>query len=139
MNRLLYFLSLFAFLTLSIWGQSVERKGSELCSEKKMNSPLQLLSDNLSSTGTHSFDMLDYNLNLDIYKCFLTPYPGSYTGTEILTLLSDSSISSIQLNAVNTSLQIDSVRLSGASFAHTNNILTIYLDRTYATGETLFV
>jgi aminopeptidase N len=139
MNRLLYFLSLFAFLTLSIWGQSVERKGSELCSEKKMNSPLQLLSDNLSSTGAHSFDILDYNLNLDIYKCFLIPYPGSYTGTEILTLLSDSSISSIQLNAVNTSLQIDSVRLSGASFAHTNNILTIYLDRTYATGETLYV
>ena len=83
--------------------------------------------------------MLDYNLNLDIYKCFLSPYPSSYTGTEILTLLADSSINSIQLNAVNTSLQIDSVRLSGAGFTHANNVLTINLDKTYAPGETLYV
>jgi aminopeptidase N len=139
MKRFVYFLSLLIFISLSLQGQSVEKKGSDLCSEKKMNSPLQLLSDNLGTTGAHSFDMLDYNLNLDIYKCFLTPYPSSYTGTEILTLLADSSINSISLNAINTSLQVDSVRLSGASFIHANNVLTITLDRTYAPGETLYV
>jgi aminopeptidase N len=104
-----------------------------------MNSHLQLLSSNLSATGAHSFDVLDYNLNLNIYKCFLTPYPSSYAGTEILTLLADSSINFIQLNAVNTSLQIDSVRLSGSGFTHANNFLTITLDRTYVQGETLYV
>jgi aminopeptidase N len=138
MKRLFYFLSLFVFISFSVNGQKVEIKGSKLCSEKKMNSPLQLL-DNLGTAGAHSFDMLDYNLSLDIYKCFLSPYPSSYTGTEILTLRADSSINSIQLNAVNTSLQIDSVRLSGAGFTHVNNVLTINLNRTYAPGETLYV
>jgi hypothetical protein len=139
MKRIFYFLSLFIFVSFSLHGQSVEKKGSDLCSQKKMNSPLQLLSDNLSSTGAHSFDVIDYNLNLDIYKCFLTPYPSSYSGTEILTLLADSALNSISLNAINTSLQIDSVRLSGASFTHANNVLTISLDRTYAQRETLYV
>jgi len=139
MKCLFYFLSLFIFISFSLHGQSFKKKGSDLCSQKKMNSPLQLLSDNLGTTGAHSFDMLDYNLNLDIYKCFLSPYQSSYTGTEIITLLADSSINSIQLNAVNTSLQIDSVRLSGAGFTHVNNILTINLDKTYAPGETLYV
>lgn len=138
MKRLFYFLSLIIVISLPLRGQSVERKGSDLCSQKKMNSPFQL-SENLGTTGVHSFDMLDYNLNLNIYNCFLSPYPSSYTGTEILTLLADSSINSINLNAVNTSLQIDSVRLSGAGFTHANNVLTINLDKTYAPGETLFV
>src|ERR1035437_3211895 len=138
MKRIVYFLSLIIVISLPLRGQSVERKGSDLCSQKKMNSPFQL-SENLGTTGVHSFDMLDYNLNLDIYNCFLTPYPSSYKGIEILTLLADSSINSINVNAVNTSLQIDSVRLSGAGFTHANNVLTINLDRTYAPGETLFV
>ena len=54
----------------------------------------------------------------------------------IVTFKVDSSLNSISLNAVNTSLVIDSVRLSGASFTHTNNILNVNLDRTYAAGET---
>jgi aminopeptidase N len=140
MKRIIYFLSLLLIIiSMPLAAQSVEKKGSELCSEKKMNSRLQLLSGNLTTTGAHSFDMLDYNLNLDIYNCFLTPYPSTFKGSEIITLLADSSINSIQLNAINTSLQIDSVRLSGAGFVHTNNILTISLDRTYAPGETLYV
>jgi aminopeptidase N len=140
MKNIVYFLTLLlVIISLPLIAQPVEKKGSDLCSEKKMNSPLQILSENPGTTGSHSFDMLDYNLNLDIYNCFLTPYPSSYKGTEILTILADSSINSIKLNAVNTSLQIDSVRLSGTGFVHTNNILTITLDRTYAPGETLFV
>jgi aminopeptidase N len=139
MNRFSFLFSLFLFISLSIQGQSIDKKGSDLCSQKKMNSPLQLLSDNLNSTGTHSFDIINYNLDLDIYKCFLTPYPSSYKGTEILTLLADSTFNSINLNAINTSLQIDSVRLSGSNFTHVNNVLTVNLDRSYSSGETLYV
>jgi aminopeptidase N len=103
-----------------------------------MNSSLVKL-DEFLSTGQHSYDMLDYNLNLNIYNCFITPYPKNFSATEILTLQADSTINSITLNAINTSLQIDSVRLSGISFSHVNNLLTITLDRSYTPGETLFV
>jgi aminopeptidase N len=118
--------------------QTLEMKGSVQCSQKKMNSSLEKL-DAFQTTGQHSYDMLDYKLNLDIYNCFISPFPKSFSGTEVLTLLADSTINSITLNAVNTSLQIDSVRISGSTFTHTNNILTINLDRTYVPGETLFV
>ncbi|MBK7380207.1 MAG: hypothetical protein IPJ03_14655 [Ignavibacteriales bacterium] len=70
-------------------------------------------------------------LNLDIYNNFLSPYPKSLKENEILTFEVDSTLNSIKLNAVNTSLQIDSVDIMGFPFTHLNNILTITLDRTY--------
>jgi len=138
MKRVFYIFVIIIFSSISLISQSREMKGSVQCSQKKMNSSLIKL-DEFLTTGQHSYDMLDYNLDLNIYNCFLTPYPKTYTATEILTLLADSAINSITLNAVNTSLQIDSVRLSGISFTHLNNILTVNLDRTYSPGETLYV
>ena len=126
----------FLFIISSLNIHAQEREGVRFSVQiKKMNSSLIKIEDFLSGP-LHSFDVLDYKLDLDIYNCFISPYPKSFKGSVIITFKVDSILNSISLNAVNTSLIIDSVRLAGVSFSHSSNILTISLDRTYVIGET---
>ncbi|MCK9219108.1 MAG: T9SS type A sorting domain-containing protein [Bacteroidales bacterium] len=105
--------------------------------------PVFALQPNLSLTDTahyymkHSYDVLHYNLDLDIYTCYSTPYPRSFSANEVITVKVDSVLNKIKLNAVNTSLEIDSVNMAASSFIHLNDTLTIQLDRTYLPGESL--
>ncbi len=87
------------------------------------------------NTPKHKFDVLDYKINVNIYNCFLTPFPRTFAGYVIVKFRVDTALSSITLNAVNTSLQINSVSMAGTSFTHSNNILTVNLDRTYNPNE----
>jgi aminopeptidase N len=132
---------LVAFTTLSTFAQFQPRvTGSENCSRKKQNmAKLPDLNDNIVSGPSHSYDILDYKLDVNIYHCFFSPYPKDFKATNIITLRVDSTLNSIKLNAINSSLLIDSVRISGVSFTHAVNILTIQLDRTYNPGEVLQV
>jgi aminopeptidase N len=131
---------LFLLLTGYFLAQSLEQKGSWICSQKKIHSPNYYLLDNDSpNSPKHKFDVLDYKMNLDIYNCFFSPYPKSYSANEIVKFRVDTALNSITLNAVNTSLTIDSVRISGVSFTHASNILTINLDRTYNPNEIVYV
>ena len=120
---------------LLIYPQNIN-KGSELCSKKKIESSF-IQTDEINANIVHSYDVLNYTLNLNIYNCFLSPYPKSFTATEIITIKVDSVLNSITLDAVNTSIGIDAVGLSGTSFTHSNNLLTINLNRVYNVGETL--
>lgn len=116
---------------------SQEMSGSEMCSIRKRSNPNPILNNGDSpNTPRHKYDVLNYRLNLDIRNCFLSPYPHNFTGSEIITFRIDTALNSITLNAVNTSLAIDSVGLSAVSFTHTNNILTLNLNRTYNPAET---
>ncbi len=110
--------------------------GSAYCFQKKSNTTGIWITDNAAADIKHSYNALNYKIDLDIYSCFLSPYPKSYKGSVILSFQADSLITSIPLNAVNTSLVIDSVRMAGVSFTHTANILNINLDRAYTPGET---
>lgn len=83
----------------------------------------------------HSYDVLNYTLDLDLYDCYTTPYPKSFTAKEVITFRADSVLNTISLNAVNTSLQVDSVSLSGTGFVHLSDTLKITLNRTYNPGE----
>jgi aminopeptidase N len=87
----------------------------------------------------HSFDVLNYEFYLDIRSCFISPYPKSFTGYVVIKFRVDTALNSINLNAVNTSLQINSVGMSGVSFTHSNNILNVVLDRTYSPNEIALV
>lgn len=120
-------------------GQEAVKKGSEYCSQKKMNNPNAMQQILSPGTPWHSFDVLNYKLNLDIYNCFLSPYPKSFIASNEITFRVDSALQSIRVNATNTSLTIDSVRLAGVSFTHSGNILTIYLDRMYNPNDTVRV
>lgn len=116
------------------------RKGAEYCSQKKMHAENVLEPDFLSpGSPRHAYDVLDYKLELDLYNCFLSPYPRSFTGIETITFRVDTALQSIRLNAVNTSLVIDSVALAGVSFTHSANILTVNLDRQYLPNEVVQV
>ncbi len=115
--------------------------GAEICSYQKSHSPNigNLLGDS-PNTPRHSYDVLKYTLNLNIYNCFKTPGSKAYSGSNIVNFRVDSTLNSIQLNAVYTSLVIDSVRLLNGTvlnFNHSNstNILTVTLDRTYNPAE----
>lgn len=110
-------------------------RGSEVCAIKKQNnaSPLPIKSPN---SPLHSYDVLNYNLDLDIFHCFATPYPKNFTGKNIITFRVDSTLSSINLDADNTSIQILSVGGNGISFTHNNDVLNIILNRVYNPGET---
>lgn len=130
-------------LTVLITGLSSAQnfqKASEWCSWKKRNNPDPLPDLTLMSPGAprHSYDVLNYKLDLDIWACFKTPYPKSFKASNLITFRVDSTLNNINLNAVNTSLVIDSVRLVGGGLlnkTHTGNILNIVLDRTYNPGE----
>jgi aminopeptidase N len=112
-------------------------EGSRWCSKRKIELRKDLDKSLLSPhSPRHSFDVINYTLNFDIFNCYTTPYPKSFTASNLITFKVDSTLSFIKLNAINSSLTIDSVRLAGISFTHSGDILTITLDRVYNPGET---
>lgn len=122
-------------LSFSITAQDYSKmKGSEICSRKKSNSSIPLLKSSPNSPK-HAFNVLDYNLDLDLFNCYTSPFPRNFNAENIITFRVDSTLSSITLHAVNTSLQINSVGGAATSFTHQNNLLTINLDQTYLPGS----
>lgn len=126
-------------LNVSFSQDTENKRGSEVCSMKKTKiTHLENFSQYSPNTPRHSYDVLNYKLNVDLYACYFSPYPKSFTASNIITFRVDSTLNNIKLNANNTSLTIDSLRLvSGTSltFTHVSNILTVNLDRTYNVGE----
>ena len=137
MKKLLIVLQLSVFLSSALFAQDYYSRGSELCSHKKMHSPglRELYNPDSPNSPVHKFDVLDYKIYVDIRSCFISPYPKSFTGNVVIKFRVDSTLSSINLNAVNSSLTVSYVSMSGISFTHSSNILTVNLDRTYSPAE----
>lgn len=83
----------------------------------------------------HSYDVLQYKLEVDLYDNFASPFPKTFDAFETITFRVDSTLNSIMLNAVNTSLEIDDVGLAAISYTHANDTLTLQLDQTYNPGD----
>ena len=133
---LLFVIAVFLYSGKLSAQQSVGSEGARYCSKRKTESVKNLTNFKMSPNAPrHSFDVLNYTLNLDIFACYTSPFPKSFTASNLITFKVDSTLSEIRLNAVNTSLIIDSVRLAGNSFTHVADILTITLGRTYNPGE----
>lgn len=115
----------------------LSEKGSWYCHQKKIHS--EFITDKSVNTPSHSFDVIKYSLNLNFFSCYSSPYPHSFTGYVIVKFKVDSALNLIRLNAINSSLTIDSVTLAGAAFTHLSNILTITLDNAYYPGDTVDV
>jgi aminopeptidase N len=116
------------------------QSGSYQCYLNKISHPnLSLMELDSPNSPKHKYDVLDYKINLDVYNCFFSPYPKSYNASVIIKFRVDTALNSIQLNAVNTSMTITAVSMSGVSFTHASNILTVNLDRTYNPNEIVFV
>ncbi|MBS1551604.1 MAG: M1 family metallopeptidase [Bacteroidetes bacterium] len=86
-------------------------------------------------TDNRTINVLNYQISLDLYNCFIKPYPRTYTASEVITFRAEKNTGELRLNAENVSLIIDSVSLSGKSFTHSVDILTINLDRVYDSSE----
>lgn len=115
-------------------------EGARNCSKRKTESNHKLSDLRLSpNTPKHSFDVLNYTLNLDIFACYTSPFSKLFKASNLVTFKVDSTLNKIKLNAVNSSLTIDSVKMAGVSFTHAADILTITLNRTYIPGETVEV
>jgi aminopeptidase N len=108
--------------------------GAWNCYQQKIHNKV-LTGTKSPNSPRHSFDVLKYTLNLDLFHCYSSPYPHSYTANEIIRFKVDTALSAIKLNAVNTSIVIDSINMSGISFTQLNDILTITLNRSYNPGE----
>ncbi len=139
MKKILIVLFFFSICNFLFSQDYSKMRGSEICSMKKskISHPEKYFQDSPGSPR-HSFDVLNYKLKLDIYHCYFSPYPKNFSASNIITFRVDSTLNSIYLNANNTSLTIDSIRLmSGTplSFTHSSNILTITMDRTYNVNE----
>ena len=138
-------IALLAVINLSFSQDFEGKKGAEQCSMKKSRilHPERYFTDMPGSPGTpkHSFDVINYALKLDLYNCFTT-FAKNFNAYNIITFRVDSTLNNIKLNANNTSLAIDSVRLmsgTNLTFTHSSNIVTINLDRTYNPGEVVNV
>lgn len=116
---------------------SQDQSGSHICFENKINSPL--MPGQIKITPHNPFNILNYKLNLDLYSNFISPYPKTYNADETVTFIVDTSLNSFYLDAVNTSIAIDSVLFPGVSYTHINNILRIQLNKTYNPGDTVNV
>lgn len=132
-------LSLFS-CSLLIAQQTTFQKGSEYCAHSKQLRPDRQAMDLRSpNSPKHKFDVLNYELDFDIFHCYTSPYPRNFTATNLITFKVDSTLNSIELNATNGSLEILSVGINGSSFTHNNNLLNITLDNTYNPGDTVKV
>ncbi|RPI13117.1 MAG: T9SS C-terminal target domain-containing protein [Ignavibacteriae bacterium] len=138
MKKIFFLLILSALISQNfIYTQEIPLTGGYACSMKKMHSHLPILDTDVPIR--HTFDVIKYTINLDIRNCFISPFPKNFNATIKIDLRVDTALNAINLNAVNTSLQINSVGLNGVSFTHTGNILTINLNRTYNPGEMVSV
>jgi aminopeptidase N len=126
------------WFALAINTSFAQPSGSERCAESKIQGGA-LNSYSFAITPHNPFNILNYRLELDLYENFISPYPKSYTATEVVTFRVDTALNSIVLDAVNSSLQIDSVGLAGISFAHASDSLIIILDNTYNPDDTVDV
>ncbi|CAN5561545.1 M1 family aminopeptidase [soil metagenome] len=123
------------------FGSGGHDDGAWYCSMKTHKIANPIASPESVNTPRHSYDVLDYKLDLDIRSCFITPYPHSFSASNQITFRVDSTLNSINLNAINTSLVIDSVKLGNSTlaFTHASNIVTVTLNRVYNPGETVII
>ena len=112
MKTILIFSMVFLFGVMNLYSQDDSRsEGAIYCSQKKMHNPNYVMLSPLSQNSPrHSYDMLDTKMSIDLYNNFKSPYPRNYSANIIDKFRVDSTLTYIKMNAVNTSLAIDSVR-----------------------------
>ena len=137
MKQISFTLLLLAFTTTCIFAQfNPKTSGAYNCYQRKSRmQELPMLPSQTNTIGPHSYDVLKYTMNLDIYHCYTSPYPHSFTANIKIQFKADSVINSIKLNASNASLHIDSIKLNASSFTQIGDILTVNLDQTYNPGQ----
>lgn len=84
--------------------------------------PLILINAQQSEKG---FDILHYKLNLDLYKCFIDPFPHTFSGYVEIKIKADTELKNIILNGSSYSITIDSASNNIQSFNHSSDELNL--------------
>lgn len=71
------------------------------------------------------FDIIHYKLNLDLYNCFISPFPQSFNGFAEIKIKADKEINNIVLDASSYSIKIDSTSGNIQSFNHSGDELNL--------------
>jgi hypothetical protein len=92
MKTKFFILTAVLLICATAFSQDNFTKGSVSCSQKKMSNPniTKLFGSDSPNNPRHSFDVLDYKINLDIRSCFISPYPKNYSGYVIIKFRADS-------------------------------------------------
>ena len=139
MKRLIFVTLLFYFICS---GLNAQHRSSKTVNKNGQTGAIINHETVLASSIVHSYDVLNYKLDLDCYNCFKTPYTNSFSAVDKITFRADSTLNYINLNAVNYSIVIDSVLLVDnfrLNFSHNSNILTVALNKFYNPGEVLSI
>jgi len=136
-SRITFLLLLLSLIVLPHSEGYGQLSGSQQCHLSKTNSFVNTYGNRI--IPNNPFDIIHYTLELNLYNNFISPYPHSFTGVEIVQIKADSTLNSVVLDAANSSLVIDSVGLSGVSFNHVSDSLLITLDETYYENDTIQV
>jgi aminopeptidase N len=87
-----------------------------------------IISQDSAAFTNKKFDVIDYSLSLDIFNCFISPFPHSFKAIEEITLIIEDKVDLIKLNASSQSLIIDSIFMGANDFEHKNDTLYIRLN-----------
>lgn len=82
----------------------------------------------------HSYNVLNYELHIDLSDVFSPPYPSLFYASATISFQVDSTLNSIVLDAKKAKLIIDSVGYPAIAFTQDAASTTITLDATYAPG-----
>lgn len=126
-------------LVINLSAQSVDPNDVYSYEQKKQKVDSPSRSFRGLNSPTHSFDVLKYTMNINLLDNFDEPYPQNYEADIMLQFRVDSTLNNIKLDAVNSSLQINSVGMAGTSFIHQNDTLSIALDQIYQPGDIVII
>lgn len=109
--------------------------GAIRCSESKIarGSALKMVSAPLPRPA----NAISYSLEANFYHNFFPPYPHHFDGLLHSQLVAITPTDSIQFNADNNSLLIESVSGDAVSFTHAGGVLTMHLNQVYQPGDTI--
>jgi len=125
-----------AVIRLSAQHPQSSMSGAEMCSHRKtLNTQLPARSFRSANSPKHAFDVLKYSINIDLVNCFQNPFPKGFNADVKVLFRIDSVLNQIVLDAVNSSITVSEVQMSGVAFIHSGDKLSIQLDRTYNPGE----
>ncbi len=84
------------------------------------------------------FDILHYKLNLDLYNCFISPFPQSFNGSAEIKIKAEEEINNIILDANSYSILIDSTSGNIQSFNHSGGKLNLTFRNSISPNDSLY-
>lgn len=83
------------------------------------------------------FDVLHYKLDLDLYNCFISPFPQSFNGFAEIKIKAEKELDHIVLNASSYSIEIDSTSGNIQSFNHSGGKLILNFINTISPDDSM--